>query len=1694
MRLTKLIILFPFFMLFSQKITEDKADKIFKAYTIDNILKYRNELKTKIEKNTKERQRLSELGLSVNRNVLESNFSLGNNQDIVLLRLAEFLIDKSDDEYFKKFEEYNVQSEQYYNDLDRFELDSANNVRPTPLEPEPKKNYEKALEIYDKILNEFSNGEMVDAALYNKAYLLSEIGKEEEANSIYQEVIDRFPDSRFTPSALMSLAEYYFTDKLNKTEEENIEDLNRSVLLFKQALKYTDSERYDEALYRLGWAYYRLSVLDPKLYTESIYYFTRVVDDIEKAKTLDPDGKLTRPEIRPEAIQYIGVSFSDESNPKGGTENMKRYVQKLKDANKAYSAEVMKSLGDVYFQTRQDNKTIEAYTAMQELFPYYKDAAEIQFRIVEAHRGTDSDYEYQSEAISFKERQKLFEKFNTKSDWYQQVLSLDLDKKFEILNSAEKNAEKALNQNIYLLFKDAQAKETAGVNVMPDYEKLVQMCEQFLDHFPTSDHAFTNHNNMAFILDRYLNRFDEAYEEFIIVSNEYPDADDKKIVNAAYDAVIIADTLWAIAGEKNKKYEFDVNDSITAEELTVSDNRLIEAYENYIKISPNDSNAARFLAAIGGIYFNKKQFGIANKYLKTLLARFPGDEGQNLARSQLMDSYFARGQYLSAESIAKKIMADSASSEDQIKHAQRRFSDAIFKNAEQYKKNGKHFIAALEFTRLSEEATFEDRPNYINIALMNAAVEFEQVNEHEQAVKSYKRIIDTNSKDNEYVYKSLINTAFDYGELKQYKSSAETFEKLYVDYKDSTDAKQYLSNAGKYYEDSKSWKDAIRVNYEFANRYPDDPSAKDILFGNAAHYLKLDDIDNANSIYDDFTRKYPDDVRVVQAYTERGKYYLEKENIQIARVEFQKAVDKNEEFKRSEKPANDYWAGESVYELIKLQKKDYQQVTFRWPESNIKAQQARKRAMLTTLVENYQKLISYRSPRSFEAPYRIAEAFEHFADTYSKQDLDPNERNKIKLLSEKLKLRNSTAALYNNAIDRYKLAMDQINTIADKLGVNIEEEDALEELDSTVVDSNKIKVDRNLDKNVINKDSVQSIANNWIKKSKEKVTSIVFLVALQSELNIDNAIKTEIPSNFKQQKSLELAFKAKVLSDAVVSQIENSVAAHRRNLETSKELEIENKFTEESKRRIVINSNIIADEYNELSKEALEQFSLYYNEYVKLVPKPFGSKSKLLRKEYIDIEPEIENFLEIATEYTVKGLENFKLTIERAKQDSIQNDITEYTKLSILNGPLKYASTLTTFRDSINVRKAYFQEMIGKSQETNPELSINYEDGFNALTNFSQSISDNILNVLDQSYFLAEEMSLPKTSSYNLILKKLIKIDPLSYAQKIPRHEFIYVTDNSWKTTKTYYDNWVTTGFNDSRWKKPLMLSGVSANQTLDTLKVNSQPIWYADSIYTKQKTDSSNIVNLPPFEVDTATNTKQYYNVDSLGDRTNLTYDPVTDFPINFTPIYGVKEIQFTTDTVDTSNIYFRKTFNLDGKMYSVKFFGSGDGLTDLFFNGELITTYNPNNGNSFFEGDQFLISPLSIKIGENAVSLIVRDRKLPREGLRFYIRFEILPKEFSSDKEELIDETTVLDEQTEKRIQLFIKNRVLTERVSEIYKDKENKNPGNELNINTGESKTDNEIKTDENNLEEKSNTEKTKDNDNDSQNTQVVEEVED
>jgi tetratricopeptide (TPR) repeat protein len=156
------------------------------------------------------------------------------------------------------------------------------------------------------------------------------MGDDAYARQIYQEVIDRHPDSHFAAESYMRLAEYYFDPREDKDREQTVVELQKAIKLYKKVLQYRDSKRYDEALYKLGWSYYRLSATDPNYYSDAIVHFLTVVDDITKAEDLDPDEQISSPNVKQEAIQYIGISFSDdETYAHAGVQNARNFLENI---------------------------------------------------------------------------------------------------------------------------------------------------------------------------------------------------------------------------------------------------------------------------------------------------------------------------------------------------------------------------------------------------------------------------------------------------------------------------------------------------------------------------------------------------------------------------------------------------------------------------------------------------------------------------------------------------------------------------------------------------------------------------------------------------------------------------------------------------------------------------------------------------------------------------------------------------------------------------------------------------------------------------------------------------------------------------------------------------------------------------------------------------------------------------------------------------------------------------------------------------------------------------------------------------------------------------------------------------------------------------------------------------------------------
>src|SRR5262249_2849237 len=140
---------------------------------------------------------------------------------------------------------------------------------------------------------------------------------------------------------------------------------------------------YDKALYKLAWSYYRAD-----RFPDAIQRFDELVkwSDEHKNRQLEKEGS----DLRPEALQYLGISFSEEDwdgdtipDAESGLTRIERFY-KAREGEK-HVREVYRRLGDIYFDETKYDRAIEVYKVMLAKWPYDGDAPKVQDRIVTAH-------------------------------------------------------------------------------------------------------------------------------------------------------------------------------------------------------------------------------------------------------------------------------------------------------------------------------------------------------------------------------------------------------------------------------------------------------------------------------------------------------------------------------------------------------------------------------------------------------------------------------------------------------------------------------------------------------------------------------------------------------------------------------------------------------------------------------------------------------------------------------------------------------------------------------------------------------------------------------------------------------------------------------------------------------------------------------------------------------------------------------------------------------------------------------------------------------------------------------------------------------------------------------------------------------------------------------------------------------------
>jgi len=1312
-----------------------EADSSFWSMSIQELQDYKKYTLRQIDALHREKKKLIRRGIETGERLLAEK-SGSQYLDDILIRLADLTYLEEKDAYLDSMQAAE-------------DREVATGVRQAE---EPKPDFHKSMALYQRILDGFPKGELVDDALYNQGFLFEEMEDHASANRAFEQLIDRYPESRFAVEASMRLGEYYFNPPVN--------DLEKAIAHYSRVTGKPSNPRYPEAIYKLGWSHYRLGQLP-----RAISYFTMLIEAVDGKGPAEGGFASAATDLGEEAVDYIAVCFVDFGGPTAAAE----YLRKL--SNPAWGLNLLEKLGRVYMDDKEDyQNAILAYARMLEINPAFDEAPRIQMRIADCHRLL------KDESGAFEARQRLFLTYKAGGIWWNAVTESKRRREAESL------CEQALRENFQWLIRRAES--TAQDRAF--YQQAVELGRSYLETFPDDVHALLVRWNVALVLDTKLHQYKDALLEYFAISMAYADDSFQEFAraeglpstqDAAENAIVMADTLarqdrhvHPFAGDsakaesrKAEAAETEVDQTnvpqagITAAEvpkagtsaeagpagggeglpLAESEKWLAIAYDNYIKLFPFDPKTQTMLINAGVLYYGHHNYVEALKYFKTLIKNFPGGQRMEEVNFSVIDSYFGNHDYASAEIYCRKLLQDSAAPEIRPR-LNRRLGEAIFRNAQDLALGGRSREAGNEFIRMALEAPKVD---FTDRALFNAGREYDKIRELDSAIRAYE-MLRASCPGSKFLPDAINNLAFDYSEKGDYRRSAERYEELFRQLNEGPQAKDALYNALSFSAKAEDWIKSIELGNLYASRYPDASDAPRIYFQNAENYRKINDLRGMEGIYRRLPAVFPASPLGVESLFRLGKICIGRDSTAEAEHWFLQAVRKSDSLIAAGTASDPAAASEALFLASRIQQSRFNDMTFRLPEADMRSAMDAKQTLLQNLADQYAKVAAFRTARLPEALFRIGEAYEEFARAWAGQEIPPLDP--IARAVREKTINERTRRVYGESLEAY-------------LG-------GLRVLDKIQKDAGQSPVPGSAGPPQTG-DSLLAESGIWSARMRPKISEVLFRTAEIQTHSIDNLLRAPVPAELSDMAKLE--YRNQVLIKVIKPLVDGAAEAHRRNLTMADSLSMANAWVDSSRSQIQATLFLLARNYETLAWDALGRYRHWTDLYRKDREEPWN-----LPAEWTDM---VINSLELSKSYSQAVILFGRDGIQKAARIGVGPDKRIPDQEFLARFALRMADTL---------------EVLAASAEENQKQSeaLYHNTGDGRMENMPALFEDNSafigkyrFSVLEEAFAADREFD-PPSPSGGWLAARLIRMDPLNAPGKlnIRMDSLDVATDTTW--------------------------------------------------------------------------------------------------------------------------------------------------------------------------------------------------------------------------------------------------------------------------------------------------------------------------
>jgi len=862
----------------------------------------------------------------------------------ILLRLAQLYFEQANDEYLERMAEYEKLEEQL--------MEEGGDVE---LPPMPRRDYSKSIEIYRKILERYPNYEHADGAAYLLAYCLAEQGDEDSAKTIYEQLIEKYPDSPYVPEAHVRLGEHYF----------NRNQYDRAIEQYELVLNYPVSSFYDKALYKLGWSYYLLN-----RYDEAISYFTKVIDFYEEGR----GRRAVRGEdLKAESMTYIAICFAEKHPFGGGEQEAAEYFASI--GSRPWEREILVRIGDVYFESASYFGARSAYNAALERFPLHPDNPAVWKKIVECYE-REGDYD-----LAIEERERFAERFGPGTEWW----NANKDDPDAIRASTEMVAN-ALYAAATFHHELAQQEQDEGRRVAL-YLRAAKDYERFLQYFP--DHA-SSYNARFQVAECYYfaRRYSKAARHYEMVIK---DPNGKYFQDAAYSLVRSYDNLVETTGGLPGA-GLPIYIPEQRSELKPEAQKLVQACRFYIDHFPDDPKNPDLMFKMGEIYLRYGHLEEARKVFDELIERYPAAPAAKVAANRIIESYKVEGREDMVALYGQKVLelGTLVKSPEERAKLESIIQGAVFLEGRKLQEKGEYAAAVDKYL---EAARRYPKQEHAPKALHNAAVLTEnQLKDLYRANDIYLELI-RRYPDSENAKVDLFHAAYNYERLAEFELAAKTYLDYYRLYPESEQAMHALFNAALLYEAMGNRTQAIKLYGDYVRRYSGQPDAPLIEAKRCRMIGELQMYDEYSRCLNGYIRSFKGRGEMIWAYVELAKLAEKLGRTRDAEKRYAQAVAV---YRASRKQGIPISAGEiksaaeAAFALAEPKYRRYEAIQFTLPQSKMKRQIERKAKLWKELTQSYQDIVRMGDLEwGIAALYRLGMINKLFADALFNAPVPP---------------------------------------------------------------------------------------------------------------------------------------------------------------------------------------------------------------------------------------------------------------------------------------------------------------------------------------------------------------------------------------------------------------------------------------------------------------------------------------------------------------------------------------------------------------------------------------------------------------------------------------------------------------------------------------------------------------------------------